>query len=162
MTHTVALRNAAQAAIFPLLVDQMKHGYFSTRRGLSYEDWAKAKPTVGKGNHLGKNFETPVAKFDLLNENVVEAIQTKALKAIKTATGEEVTPTQLRKELFDMMWIIRSDVGGPLAESHIGQMGGKIGRPTVDEVAAIGKPKRAAKKAGTRKAKAKKAAKVAA
>jgi hypothetical protein len=157
MTNTVNLRTAAQAAIFPLIVNEMKSGYFSTRRGLVVEDWASAKPHVAKGGaKLGINFETPVAKFDLLNENVVESIKNKAIKAVKTATGEEIDLTGLRKELFDMMFIIRSPQDGPLAESHIGQMGGKIGRPSVSEVEALAKPRKArAKKAKAKKAKAK-------
>jgi len=154
---TIFLASAAQVALYPLIVGQMKSGYMASRRGLVLEDFADAKPTVSKNltTGIGANFDREgVVNFDLLNENVTKAIMDKAVKAVKTATGEEVTPRDIRKELMDMQFALQSRVGEPRRQSRIGLFGDHTGRPSADMKPVVAKAKAKSKKTAA-KAKAK-------
>lgn len=174
MTSTINFRNSIQAILFTgFVVPALTKGKWaeSTPAGHA-DDWAGAEVKVNPSK-TGVNFEPARSMYNLLNKDFVDAVADKALKAVKKETGEDVTLTAVRKELVDMMTIMRSKQGGVPYQFHRGMVGaGKIGRPKNADIPAIEasaakapaagrkstpKGKTAAKKAPAKKSSAKKA-----
>jgi len=163
MTNTINFRNALQAALFSaIVVPGLVKGKWaaSTPEGHG-ADWADAKVQVN-ASRVGVNFEPKRTMYNLLNKDFIVASTEKALKEAAKVAGEEVPMKVIRKELIDVMIVMRTTQGSKEYMFHRGMVGaGKIGRPKNDEIEAIEKAAVSAKTA-VKAAKAKPAAKKAA
>jgi hypothetical protein len=157
MTASIALRNSAQVALYGILVHELTAGHWqaSSPHGHS-EFWAGAKPTVARGDEVGYVGEPARIHYDLLNKEFVDGISKKGVKALKEAGVEEPTETELRRQLRDMMMIMRTPKGAPLAESNQGKIGsGHRGRPSKELLETIAK--KAARSASAKRSRSKRA-----
>lgn len=138
--NTIALRNEVQAAIYPELVAELTGGHWKGASPHNHgEDWQQAEPVVDP-HRLGRNFEPAKDNYDLLNREAVERLGRRAIRKVKTALGQELTIRDLRRELKDMMFIMRTPRGEKLATSHQGLMS-RPGRPSREDLQALSAPK---------------------
>jgi hypothetical protein len=128
--NVIAFRNPIQALVYTdFLVPELRKGHWAsaTPRGHA-DDWASAEAKVDEGS-VGRNFDPAKVNYDLLNKDFVDSIADRAIRRLKAKVGIEVTPRDLRRELRDMMFIMRTPMGRPLATSHQGMMS-RPGRPS--------------------------------
>lgn len=136
---TLSLRNPVQAAIFPEVVREMTKGHWSGSRPAAHaDDWANAHVVVDP-KHLGRDFDPVKANYDLLNKEVTERIAKRAIKSVKLSSGELISPRDVRRELRDLMFIMRTKRGHALATSHQGMMG-RPGRPSRSDLDRLESP----------------------
>lgn len=138
MSNILNVATQAQAILFSnFLVPQLKDGHWAGARPTGHADDWKATEVHVNDNKVGRDGDFKFVNYDLLNKDFVDAIMPKAQKTLKSRTGQEFTPTQVRKELKTLMFTMRTPVGQPLATSHQGMMD-KPGRPSIDVLAAKG------------------------
>lgn len=127
--NVITFRNPVQAALFEeVLKPELTKGHWAGAYPRTHgESWATAK--ADSGDAVGVAFEPVKTNYDLLNKEFVDSVAGKALKKVKLRTGEQLTIRQLRAELKDMMFIMRTPKGKPLATSNQGLMS-KPGRPS--------------------------------
>lgn len=138
-THTLAVRNPVQAVLFnevvrPALAKGLWKNATPHGHGKPWQN-VEAKP-VSKEDELGVDFEPPRADYNLVKKEFVDEVGKKAIRKVKLSTGEELTLRDIRKELKDMMFIMRTPIGEPLAIPHHGMMD-KPGRPSREALAAV-------------------------
>lgn len=146
-SNVVAFRTPVQAAIFSaVLVPQLTKGHWAGATPKNHaEPWQAAEVVVDE-KKVGVEFEPIKANYDLLNKEMVDSVTEKDLKKIAKDVGVELSRKELRAQLKDMMFIMRTPRGKPLATSHQGLIG-RPGRPTkdmIEKLAAPSRPPRAA------------------
>lgn len=145
-SNVVAFRTPVQAAIFSaVLVPHLTKGHWAGATPKNHaEPWQAAEVVVDE-KKVGVEFEPIKANYDLLNKEMVDSIAEKDLKKIAKDVGvEQLTRKELRAQLKDMMFIMRTPRGKPLATSHQGLIG-RPGRPTKEMLESLAAPKPAAK-----------------
>jgi hypothetical protein len=138
-THTLALRNPVQVVLFNEVVKPaLKRGKWKNTAPQGHaEPWMDVEVVpVDKENELGVDFEPPRADYNLLNKEFVEEIGKRAIQKVKLSTGEALTLRELRRELKDMMFIMRTPIGEPLVTPKLGLMD-RPGRPSREALAAL-------------------------
>ena len=143
----------APVVLLPNLSDP--NGWWAGSKPYNHgESWEDVTVKVAKDeSSVGINFEPVRKNYDLCETSFIDALLPHAQKAV----GGDYTRTQFRKDMFQMMFDMRSPVDGPKVTSNIGKMGDHLGRPTADMLAGLSKPKKTRKGVGT-KAKTKVAA----
>ena len=135
--NIVAFRSPVQALIFTdVLVPELTKGHWGKAYPVGHaKDWSEATPVVDEKS-VGVGFEAIKDNYDLLNKDFVDAVAQKALKRIKSKLGDELTVRDFRAQLKDMMFIMRTPKGKPLATSHQGMMA-RPGRPSKTDLETI-------------------------
>lgn len=125
----LSLRNECQAAIFPELVREVAKGHWASSAPHGHsEDWSKTDVVVDP-RRLGRNFDPAKDNYNFLDKEVVESTAKRAIRAVKLATGEEISVRDYRREVLDIMFIMRTKRGHKLAAPHRGMMN-RPGRPS--------------------------------
>lgn len=165
-TNTIAFKSAVQAAIFTsVLLPELKAGHWAEARPHGHEvDWASAEVIVDP-KRVGRNFDALRSNYNLVNKAFVDSTLEKAVRVAKKAGAEGLTKVEFRKELWDMMKIMRTKRGEAIVQLGLQRGSGKWMKAKPAEVAAPAAKKSStksrkpsAKKAVTKKGSVKKAA----
>jgi hypothetical protein len=153
--NVIAFRTPLQAAIFQeVLVPELTKGHWANATPRNHADpWKDAEVIVDE-KKVGVGFEPIKANYDLLNKDMVDGIDEKKLKKLQKQVGvSDLSRKELRRELREMMFIMRTPIGKPLATSNQGLIG-RPGRPSREMLEALKQPKPAAPSKSRRNTKA--------
>lgn len=143
MTKVLNVLTASQVIVAQLVISNIAGG--DGWWGSKGEEWAGViVKTTSDPAKVGNNFAPAKAVFDLCETGFVDALFPHAVKFL----GADYTRPMFRKDLWAIMWGMRSDTSNPVkAGSNIGIRAGSgiKGRPSADDLVALTKPKKARK-----------------
>jgi hypothetical protein len=142
MTNTIKtlfVRTATQKIVAELVLSNIvdPNGWWAAKGAEWDGTIVKVADDISK---VGNDFDPKKVVFDLCETSFVDAL----LPHAQNFVGADYTRKAFRKDLWDIMWDMRSPVNGPKAYSRIGVWSGseRKGRPSADMIAALAKPKK--------------------
>lgn len=145
MTKILNVLTANQVIVAQLVISNItdENGWWGTK-GAEWD--GTVVKIVSDPAKVGNNFAPTKTVFDLCETRFVDALFPHAVSFI----GADYTRKAFRKDLWEVMWGMRSDTDNPVkVVSRIGVWAGsgRKGAPSKDMLALLAKPKRARKPA---------------